>query len=93
MSVGTDWAEKRAHPREQVHRPGVVVHGRSGRSIPCTILDVSLGGARVLLAEPELPEIGLTLIDQQKGTLADCKIVWRKGHFAGVSFDVARPKR
>ena len=93
MSVVENWAEKRAHPREQVHRPGVVVHGRSGRSMACTILDVSVGGARVLLAEPELPESGLTLIDQQKGTLADCKVVWRKGHFVGVSFAVAEPKR
>jgi hypothetical protein len=70
-----------------------VVHGRSGRSVACTIMDVSLGGARLLLAEPDLPDIGLTLIDQQKATLADCKVVWRKGHFVGVSFDVAKPRR
>ena len=92
MSMETNWAEKRAHPREQVQRPGVVVHGRSGRSVPCTILDVSAGGARLLLSEPDMPDSGLTLIDQQKATLADCKIVWRKGHFVGVSFAVATPR-
>ena len=92
MSVEAEWVEKRAHPREQVQRPGVVVHGRSGKSVPCTIMDVSLGGARLLLTEADLPDAGLTLIDQQMKTLADCKVVWRKGHFVGVSFDVARPK-
>ena len=92
MSVSTDWSEKRAHPREEVQRRGVVVHGRSGRSVPCTILDVSVGGARLLLSEPDLPDTGLTLIDQQKATLADCKVVWRKGHFVGVSFQVATPR-
>ena len=93
MSVEENWSEKRAHPREQVHRPGVVVHGRSGRSLACTIMDVSAGGARLLLSEPDLPDKGLTLIDQQMKTLADCKVVWRKGHFVGVSFAVAEPKR
>ena len=92
MSTETDWVERRAHPREQVHRPGVVVHGRSGRSVACTILDVSVGGARLLLAEPDLPDKGLTLIDQQKKTLANCKVVWRKGCFVGVSFAVATPR-
>ena len=92
MAASDYWSEKRAHPRETVHRPGVVVHGRSGRSVLCTIIDVSLGGARLLLSEDGVPEKGLTLIDQQKGTLADCKVVWRKGLFAGVSFAVASPK-
>ena len=92
MSTETDWTERRAHPREQVQRPGVVVHGRSGRSVACTIMDVSDGGARLLLSESDLPDRGLTLIDQQKKTLADCLVVWRKGHFVGVSFAVARPK-
>ena len=92
MSTETDWVDRRSHPREQVQRPGVVVHGRSGRSVPCTIMDVSEGGARLLLTEPDLPDRGLTLIDQQKKTLADCKVVWRKGHFVGVSFQVAEPR-
>ena len=93
MSVTTDWAEKRAHPRETVHRPGVMVHGRSGKSVAVTILDVSAGGARLLLSDAEVPDAGLTLIDQNKKTLCPCKVVWRKGHFVGVSFAVAEPKR
>ena len=92
MSTETDWVDRRAHPREQVQRPGVVVHGRSGKSVACTIMDVSAGGARLLLSEPDMPDRGLTLIDQQMKTLADCKVVWRKGRFVGVSFQVAEPK-
>ena len=78
--------EQRAHPREEVLRPGVIVHGRSGRSLPCTIIDISAGGARLLLDAPDLPEKGLTLIDQRHHSLADCGVVWRKGNFVGVMF-------
>ena len=92
MSLNGDWAEKRAHPREEVHRPGVVVHGRTGKSFAVTILDVSDGGARLLFADPDLPDAGLTLIDQHKKTLCPCKVVWRKGNFLGVSFAVAVPR-
>ena len=92
MSMQSEWAEKRAHPREQVQRPGVVVHGRTGKSVAVTILDVSAGGARILLSDAELPDRGLTLIDQHNKTLCPCKIVWRKGYFAGVSFAVATPR-
>ena len=92
MSAEADWVEKRAWLREQVHRPGVVVHGRTGRSVSVTSLDVSEGGARLLLPDQELPDTGLTLIDQHKKTLCPCKVVWRKGRFAGVSFAVAVPR-
>ena len=86
MSAQSSWVEKRVFPREQVLRPGVVVHGRSGRSVGCKILDLSLGGARLLIEADDLPEQGLTLIDQQAGSLTDCRVVWRKGRFVGVCF-------
>ena len=49
MGSGASPADQRAHPRQEAMRRGVVVHGRSGRSIPCVIVDVSLGGARLQL--------------------------------------------
>jgi hypothetical protein len=80
------FAEKRAHPRQDVLRPGRVVHGRTGRSVPCQIIDLSAGGARLLLQEDGLPDEGLTLIDQQLGSLNDCRVVWRKARLVGVCF-------
>ena len=80
------WVEKRAHPREEVLRPGVIVHGRSGRTVPCRIIDLSLGGARLLIEGDDVPDQGLTLIDQHAGTLNDCQVVWRRAKFAGVRF-------
>ena len=80
------WVEQRAHPREDVRRPGVLVDGRSGRSVQCLIIDLSAGGARLRLDAPDIPDDGLTLIDQLHKTLNECGVVWRKDSFVGVKF-------
>ena len=79
-------AEGRAHLREEVMRRGVVVHGSTGVSFTCTIVDISLGGARIQLYAPELPESDLTLIDAAMGTVHELRIAWRNGPFVGVEF-------
>jgi hypothetical protein len=79
--------DDRAHPREEVMRRGVVVHGATGASIPCTIIDISLGGARLQLYAPNLPGDELSLIDADKGTMHDLRVAWRNGDFVGVAFE------
>ena len=81
-----DGKEARRHPRRTVLRRGVVVHGPTGRSIPCTIIDLSLGGARLQLFAPDLPENELTLIDAELGRLHELRVAWRAGGFVGVAF-------
>ena len=68
-------------------RRGRVVHGATGATFPCTIIDISLGGARLQLYAPELPDGDLTLIDADRGTLHDLRIAWRNGDFVGVAFN------
>ena len=67
-------------------RRGVVVHGPSGRSFTCVIVDVSLGGAKLQLIAPDLPDGDLSLVDTQKGTSHELRVAWRKDPFVGVAF-------
>ncbi len=80
------YAEQRAHPRQEVQRRGVVVHGPSGRGFSCVIVDISAGGARLQLFDPTFPGDELTLIDAEIGEIHELRIAWRNDPFLGVAF-------
>ena len=86
MESDSSASDQRAHPREEVMRRGVVVHAASGRSFTCVIVDVSLGGARLQLYAPDLPDDDLTLLDPHRETAHSLRIAWRNGPFVGVAF-------
>ena len=67
-------------------RRGAVVHGPTGRSYSCVIVDVSLGGARLQLIAPDLPSSDLSLVDGERGTVHALRVVWRRGPFVGVAY-------
>ena len=67
-------------------RRGVVVHGPSGRSFTCVIVNVSLGGAKLQLIASGLPDGDLSLVDAQMGTGHELRIAWRNDPFVGVAF-------
>lgn len=77
-------AEQRAHPRELVERRGVLVHAPSGRSYRCLIVDVSCGGARLIVEAEDLPRQDLSLLDG--GSVHQLRIAWRDGALLGVAF-------
>lgn len=79
-------ADHRVHPRVEVLRRGVIVHGASGRTFECRILDVSLGGARVQLYAPDIPREDLTLFDRELGLAHQLRIAWSVGPLMGVAF-------
>ena len=75
-------------------RRGAVVHGPSGRSYSCVIVDVSVGGARLQMYAPDLPASDLTLVDGKGGTVHELRVAWRAGPFVGVAFvDTAEAPR
>ena len=78
--------EQRAHPRVEVQRRGVLVHGPSGRGFGCVIVDVSAGGAKLQLSDPSFPSDELTLIDAEAGEIHELRIAWRNDPFLGVAF-------
>ena len=86
MAPQSPGADGRRHPRTPVMRRGVVVHGPSGRSFSCMIVDVSLGGAKLQLIASGLPNADLSLVDAQNGTVHELRIAWRKDPFVGVAF-------
>lgn len=67
-------------------RRGAIVHGPTGRSYSCVIVDVSLGGARLQLIAPDLPASDLSLVDAKRGTVHALRVAWRSGPFLGVAF-------
>jgi hypothetical protein len=65
---------------------GVIVHDVTGRTFNCTVLDVSLGGARLQLFAPDLPDRDITLIDRENASPQRLRVVWRAGPIIGVVF-------
>lgn len=74
------------HTRTPVVRQGMLVHNLSGDTFRCTIVDVSLGGARLQLIAPDLPAGDLTLLDRHAGVSHALRIAWRAGPFIGAAF-------
>lgn len=84
--VPPEAVEGRAHPRRSVMRPGAVIHESTRRTVTCTIIDISLGGARLQLFAPDLPKEGLTLLDREAGALHQLRVAWSLGPLMGVAF-------
>ena len=73
----------RASPRTTVKWPAVLLVGV--RRVPCTIVNISRGGAKLhaLTAFPSSDR--LTLLCEKFGTL-EARFVWRSGQLAGIRF-------
>ena len=81
-------AERRKWPRRTVNQP-VLMAQDDGRMIaPCTMVDVSAGGARLRLdAEVPVPnEFNLMLSKFNAGLKRRCLIAWRDERQMGVRF-------
>lgn len=80
---------RRDHGRRRSALAGELIF-EGGRSVRCTIQDLSVGGARMRLLEP-WPEGALTnLIDHTNGLAHDATLRWRAGPIAGVRFTASR---
>ncbi len=66
-------------------RPGTVVCSGE-RRVPCLIVDLGVGGARLQLFSRPLPEEGLTLIDRSACSVHELRVIWRRGPLMGVAF-------
>ena len=81
-------AERRKSPRRTVNQP-VLMMGEGGAMIaPCTMVDVSAGGARLKL-DGEVPvpnEFNLMLSKFNAALMRRCLIAWRNEQQMGVRF-------
>jgi len=73
------WRSKRSQSKRQGK---IVVGGRVGHR-PCTVIDASLSGVRILLDDDTMmPNSFILVVDAKR---ADCEIIWRKGRELGAS--------
>jgi hypothetical protein len=77
---------RREWPRYQAERSFAVAASADGKVVPCTVADVSLGGAKLIFdgAAPEAATIELSHPDAESVT---CVQVWHNDREVGIEFD------
>ncbi|MBM6579018.1 PilZ domain-containing protein [Microvirga sp. BT689] len=79
--------DNRRHARRfRAHHPAQILLG-SDAMIPCTVKDISTGGARLALKpQMDLPETFEIFIAAHDLQVRRARVCWRKGDFAGIAF-------
>ncbi len=87
--------QARTEPRRRVLFSGVIVHSAAQMSIACTILDMSLRGARVRLKGAEFISDPVYMIDLSHALAFKVRVVSRRRERLNLSFgqyfDLAEP--
>lgn len=77
--------EGRTAPRHRVLKAGTISFGGGG--ISCTIRNLSDTGAALDVTSPiGIPQV-FVLIIEADNSARQCRVVWRKEHRIGVTFD------
>ena len=78
--------ERRKEDREEINSPAWI-EGARGRLIPCTITNISKGGAQLNLDQHIiLPRQFFLWMTKDGKTKRECGAVWRKPDHLGVRF-------
>ncbi len=82
-------SDNRRHARRfPAQHPAQILLGPDAM-IPCTVRDISTGGARIALKpQMDLPETFELFIAAHDLQVRRARVCWRKGDCAGVAFDV-----
>jgi len=81
--------DRRAGRRQDLRYAARIESLTDGAEIPCTLLDVSQTGARLVAREPEqVPDEFLLRLAVGRQALRHCAVVWRDGANIGVRFIV-----
>ena len=82
--------EQREWPRYAAERSFALSAIMDGQIYPCTVADVSLGGARLVFDEP-LPDDplggGVIELSHPDADTVACAPIWRSSHQVGIRFD------
>jgi hypothetical protein len=83
-AIATD--NRRNARRFPAHHPAQIMLGPDAM-IPCTVRDISTGGARIALKpQMDLPETFELFIAAHDLQVRRARVCWRKGGFAGIAF-------
>ncbi|MGF1630937.1 MAG: PilZ domain-containing protein [Kiloniellaceae bacterium] len=77
---------RREWPRYVAERPVSLAASVDGRLLPCTVADVSLGGAKLVFDEP-LPAGRTIELSHPAARSVACARVWQDRHEVGIEFD------
>jgi hypothetical protein len=81
-----DQENRRREVRHPTCLKARICYGPQGSvSIPCTIRNISNGGALIEAAEVSLLPVAFRLMNPSQGVAYDAKVVWRRGNQVGVA--------
>jgi len=77
-----------------VSHPAQILNPDGSKLLPCTVVDVSATGAKLMLQElAELPQEFLVLFSNNATVSRQCKVSWQSGTKIGVRFIIADAKK
>ena len=77
--------ETRIAPRYRVMKPAQIEYG--GDEIPCTVRDLSITGAALVVSNPSGIPAKFTLVVPEDGLRLPCRVIRRTEFRIGVAFD------
>lgn len=79
--------ERRTSPRMRVLKSGKIIVSEKAPAIPCTVRNVSAGGACVQMDSfYGIPDRFSIVIDGQRHP---CRVIWRSSQRMGVAYGIA----
>jgi hypothetical protein len=84
--VARDDLGERKHARVGFERPGFLILEPDGPWLECFVTDISEGGAGLRVGSLALPKNFMLLLTENGEVKRICRLVWRRGEFAGVRF-------
>lgn len=71
-----------------MRRAAEVTFSGKDRAVPCIILDVSSGGARLVIGQPttEIPRTFTLVLYKDRSAQRDCELIWMDRRSVGVKF-------
>ena len=79
----SDHPQRRRGARTIVDWPAVLLRG--GARLPCAIVDISRGGAKLAMPN-EIPARAYVVLLSEKFGSLEGYVAWRNGHRAGIAF-------
>lgn len=83
MSEPASFVDRQRHPRHSTLCPGELISG--DRTVECVVLNISVGGAKIRLAEPVETNSRVRVRIERVGEFAG-RVAWRNGDTLGVEF-------
>jgi PilZ domain-containing protein len=78
--------ELRAYPRARVFKGAVISYDDHHFTIPCTVRNISEGGALLQILEKLVVPDTFVLLIELDSVETDCKVIWRHEDVIGVEF-------